>query len=455
MNVVAWIILVALLLDFGLHWLADQKNLEALPKRPPDEFRPLIEASTYQQSQDYLKTNTRFGWLSGAVNLGTILIFWFAGGFPLLDKAVRSLGQGPIITGLVFIGLLTFMWSILSLPFSIYRTFVIEEKFGFNRTTWRTFIVDRIKGAILGCCLGAPLLAGILYFFQEAGSLAWLYSWGAVVFYMLVMQYVAPTWIMPLFNRFEPLKDTDLDESIRSYARSIDFPLQNVFVMDGSKRSGKGNAFFTGFGRHKRIVLFDTLVNKHNQDELIAVLAHEMGHYKKHHIFQGMVAGIVQTGIMFYLLSLCIAHPALFAAFNMTEISIYAGLTLFGLLYAPVDFFTGLLGMILSRRNEYAADRFAVETAGSGEALVRALKKLSVHHLSNLSPHPFYVFLNYSHPPGHGSHPGHPSTCGLIKSLGSGPVMVTLYRERKTVERRRQGCSVGMNKLKLTSPCRQ
>jgi STE24 endopeptidase len=216
---------------------------------------------------------------------------------------------------------------------------------------------------------------------------------------MLVMQYIAPTWIMPLFNRFEPLDDESLKQAILDYAASIHFPLQNVFIMDGSKRSAKSNAFFTGFGRHKRIVLFDTLVQNHRIEELVAVLGHEMGHYKKHHILYGMIINILQTGLMFFLLSLCISMPGLFEAFQMPHISVYAGIIFFGLLYAPIDFFTGLLGMMVSRRNEFSADRFAVRTTGSGSALIKALKTLSVNHLSNLTPHPFYVFLNYSHPP--------------------------------------------------------
>jgi len=399
MNTIAWIVLLTLLMDFGLHWLADRLNLNAWPASPPEEFESLLDPGSYQRSKDYLRTSTRFGWLTEATQLAAVVIFWFAGGFPILDAWVRSFSREPIVSGLVFVGVLLGARSILALPFSIYRTFVIEEKFGFNRTSWRTFIMDRIKGAVLGCLLGAPLLAGILFFFQMAGPFAWLYSWGVVVGFMLVMQYVAPTWIMPLFNRFEPLSDKALEKAIRSYAGAIDFSLQNVFVMDGSKRSGKGNAFFTGFGRHKRIVLFDTLVNQHDRDELVAILAHEMGHYKQRHIIMGLMMSIVQTGVMFFLLSLCISHPALFEAFYMPQPSIYAGLILFGLLYVPVDFFTGILGLLLSRRNEYAADRFAVKTNGNGDAFVRALKKLSVHHLSNLSPHPFYVFLNYSHPP--------------------------------------------------------
>ena len=399
MNSIAWIVLVALVANLVLHQLADRLNLKAWPASPPEEFTSFITPGDYQRSKDYLRTTTHFSWLAEAIQLVLVLIFWFAGGFPALDAWVRSLGYGPIVSGLVFVGILLSLRSIVSLPFSIYRTFVIEEKFGFNRTSWRTFIADRIKGAVLGVVLGAPLLAGILFFFQVTGSLGWLYSWSVVVGFMLVMHYVAPTWIMPLFNRFEPLKDVELEKAIRRYADGINFSLQNVFVMDGSKRSGKGNAFFTGFGRNKRIVLFDTLVNQHDQDELVAILAHEMGHYKKHHILTGLVAGILQTGVMFFLMSLCISYPPLFDAFYIPEPSIYAGLILFGLLYAPIDFFTGILGLVLSRRNEYAADRFAVETSTNGEAFIRALKKLSVHHLSHLAPHPFYVFLNYSHPP--------------------------------------------------------
>jgi len=399
MNGIAWIVLLTLLTDFGLHWLADQMNLKAWPSSPPEEFQSFFEPGNYRRSKDYLRIRTRFGWLREATQLATVLIFWFTGGFPMVDTWVRFLDRGPIVSGLVFVGVLSGLRTVLSLPFSIYSTFVIEEKFGFNRTSWRTFIIDRIKGAVLGFVLGVPLLAGILFFFQAAGSFAWLYSWGVVVGFMLVMHYVAPTWIMPLFNRFEPLADKELEKAIHRYANAIDFSLQNVFVMDGSKRSGKGNAFFAGFGRHKRIVLFDTLVNQHDRDELVAILAHEMGHYKKRHIIMGLMMSIIQTGVMFFLLSLCISHPPLFEAFYMPEPSVYAGLILFGLLYVPVDFFTSILGLILSRRNEYAADRFAVETSGNGEALVRALKKLSVHHLSNLAPHPFYVFLNYSHPP--------------------------------------------------------
>ncbi len=399
MNTIAWIILFALILDYLLNLMSDVLNLGDLRTSPPDEFKPYYDAERYRQSQAYLRDNTRFGWVSASFHLVVILAFWFGGGFPWLDAAVRGLGWGTVPSGVLYIGVLLFFHGLVSLPFQLYGTFVIEARYGFNRTTLPTFVLDRLKGLMLGIVLGGPLLAGIIYFFDTGGSNAWWYCWLAVVVFMLVMQYLAPTWIMPLFNRFEPLREENLKSAILEYAASIQFPLQNVFIMDGSKRSAKSNAFFTGFGPRKRIVLFDTLVNSHSTEELVAVLGHEMGHYKMHHILVGMFINVLQTGIMFFLLSLCVSIPALFEAFDMPHPSVYAGIVFFGLLYAPVDFFSGLLGLMVSRRNEFSADRFAVRTTGNAAAMIRALKTLSVSHLSNLTPHPLYVFLNYSHPP--------------------------------------------------------
>ncbi|UCH20668.1 MAG: M48 family metallopeptidase [Deltaproteobacteria bacterium] len=399
MNLIGIIILFAILFDLILNGLADYYNLKMLRKDLPDSFRGIYEPERYRQSQDYLRVNTRFGWVTSSLNIVLILIFWFGKGFPMLDQWVRSLSQGPVVTGLIYIGTLIFMMAILSFPFSVYATFVIEERFGFNKTTWSTFIKDKIKGLMLAIILGAPLLAAILAFFEYAGPNAWWYCWLAVTCYTLVVQFIAPTWIMPLFNKFTPLDEGDLKETIMSYARSIKFPLENVFVMDGSRRSSKSNAFFTGFGRHKRIVLFDTLIEQHTVTELVAVLAHEMGHYKKKHILAMLVIGILQTGVMFFLLSLFISYQGLFDAFYMDRPAVYSGLIFFAMLYSPMDFFVGLFVQVLSRRNEHEADRFSVETANEPRSMVAALKKLWAHNLSNLNPHPFYVFLNYSHPP--------------------------------------------------------
>ena len=317
----------------------------------------------------------------------------------MIDSFVRSFNFNSIISGLFFTGILVFLKFVISLPFTLYTTFVIEEKFGFNKTTPKLFITDLIKSVILLVTLGGILLSTILWFLEFGGPWAWIMCWAVSTLFLLVVQYIVPTWIMPLFNKFTPLEDGPLKESIISYAKSIDFSLSNIFVMDGSKRSSKSNAFFAGFGKNKRIVLFDTLIKEQSIEELVSVLAHEMGHFKKKHIIKRMVLGIFQMGFIFYLISIFISHEGLFHAFFMEEISIYAGLIFFGMLYSPIDLFVSILFQISSRKDEYEADLFAAKTIKDSQPLISALKKLSAHNLSNLTPHPFYVFLNYSHPP--------------------------------------------------------
>ncbi|MFZ0612129.1 MAG: M48 family metallopeptidase [Desulfobacterales bacterium] len=399
MPLITAFILFALLLNLTLNTVADFLNLKTLRPDLPPEFRDLYDEACYRRSQQYLRVNTRFGWVVSAVNLAALLVFWFGGGFELLDHWLRGWNLGPVPTGMAFIGTLSLLAGAVSLPFSIYHTFVIEERFGFNRSSRATFIKDRLKGLGLALLLGAPLLAGVLAFFEYAGSLAWLYCWAAVTVYMLVVQFVAPTWIMPLFNRFSPLAEGPLKQAVFAYAHSIDFPLENIYVMDGSRRTSKSNAFFTGFGRRRRIVLFDTLIKNHSLEELVAVLAHEMGHYKQKHIQKSLLLGIAQSGLMFFLMSLFISSPALSAAFDVPQPSVYAGLVFFILLYTPLDLLTGIFMQMFSRRNEFAADRFAVDTTREPAAMAMALKKLAVHNLTNLTPHRLYVVLNYSHPP--------------------------------------------------------
>ena len=245
----------------------------------------------------------------------------------------------------------------------------------------------------------APLLAVVLWLFEATGSWAWLIGWGVVTVFQVFLLFVGPTWIMPLFNKFVPLEEGALKSAIETLARAQGFHMKGIFTMDGSRRSSKGNAFFTGFGKTRRIVLFDTLVENHSPAELVAVLAHEMGHYKKKHILLSLAAGILQTGLMFYLLSLLIDTPALYEAFAISTPSVYTGLVFFALLYSPAEFISGILVRLLSRRNEYQADRFAVETTGDTRPMIDALKKLSVQNLTNLLPHRLTVLLNYSHPP--------------------------------------------------------
>lgn len=399
MNIYAKIILFALLSNFLLELLADLLNLRALSSKLPPEAEGIYDQESYRKSQQYTQAKTRFAQLAKAFDLAVLLLFWFAGGFNALDLLVGGWHFSPLGTGLGYIAILALGKFILGLPFSVYGTFVLEARFAFNRTTPRTFLLDLGKGLLLAVAIGGPLLAGILLLFQALGSQAWLYAWAGITIFSLLLQFIAPTWIMPLFNKFSPLAEGELKEQIMAYAKEVGFSLHNVFVIDGSKRSAKANAFFTGFGKHKRIALFDTLIEKHGAGELLAILAHEIGHYKKKHILQGLLLGIAHMGIMLFLLGVFLRHPGLFAAFGMENISVHAGLIFFSLLFTPLEFLLALLLHRISRRNEYEADRFAVQTTQRQEELIAALKKLSQNNLANLTPHPFYVFLHYSHPP--------------------------------------------------------
>ena len=399
MNIYGIIILATLLVDFGLQLVADLLNLKSLQDKIPIEFRDTFEPERYRKSQQYLQVTTRFGFITSAVSLTFTLIFWFAGGFNRLDILVRNRHLGEIPTGLLYIGLLLLLRMVFMLPFDLYDTFVIENRFGFNKTTIATFITDRLKGIILSILIGGPLLAAVLLFLQKAGPLAWLYCWLISTMAILVIQFIAPTWIMPLFNKFTPLAEGPLKDAILNYAKSINFPLENIFVVDGSRRSSKANAFFTGFGKHRRIALFDTLIEQHDIEELLAILAHEIGHYRRRHVLKNLVLAIMHLGFMFYLLNFFIGQPQLFAAFYLEQPSIYAGLILFGMLYAPVEFLLAIVLQYISRKYEYEADAFASRTTGKPKALIKALKKLAANNLSNLTPHPLYVLLHYSHPP--------------------------------------------------------
>jgi STE24 endopeptidase len=399
MNVYAVIVLSTLLLDYTLNLLADFCNLRALRHELPAEFVDVYDADAYRKSQEYTRVQTRFGILTSTCMLAATLGFWFAGGFQGLDALVRSWHLGLLWTGLAYIGLLALGKGLLSLPFTLYDTFVIEARFGFNHTTLATFLTDLLKGLGLAVALGGPLLAGVMAFLAYAGPYAWVYCWLALTVFTLGLQWLAPTWIMPLFNTFTPLEPGALKDAILGYARTVNFAVEDVFVIDGSRRSSKSNAFFTGFGKHKRIALFDTLVTGHTVPELVAVLAHEIGHYKMKHVLRSTVLSIVHMGVMFALLSVFLNHAGLFQAFFVQQPSVYAGLVFFGMLYAPCELLLSIGMQMVSRRHEYEADRFAVDTFEEPTALAQALKKLSVHNLTNLTPHPLYVFLHYSHPP--------------------------------------------------------
>ena len=399
MNAYAIVILLALLGEFALTFVSSTLNLRSLSPALPAEFDGVFDAPRYARSQDYTRTRTRFSHIRSTLNLVLVLTWWQLGGFEWLDQLLREVGRGPVITGMLYIGVLGGASTLLGLPFRVYSTFVIEGRYGFNRTTPRTFVADLLKGLVLALVLGGGLLAVVLAFFEWAGPLAWLWCWVAITLISLIIQFIAPTWIMPLFNTFTPLEAGELQEAILACARSARFPLRGIFVVDGSRRSSKANAFFTGFGKHKRIGLFDTLVEQYNVPELVAVVAHEIGHYKQRHIWKALVLSIAHTGAVLWVLSLFLQQEGLFAAFYMSEPSVYAGLLFFGLLFTPVELVLSVLVNMFSRRNEYEADAFAAQTTGNPDALIAALKKLSADSLTNLTPHPFHVFLHYSHPP--------------------------------------------------------
>ena len=395
--------LIAIMTILAGEWLlrtiVDILNMHHVTPELPAEFEGIYDAEKYRKSQEYLRENTRFDLrMDALMTVGTIA-FILLGGFNMTDRIARGLGFGELITGLVFAGILLLISQVVHIPFSVYETFVIEEKYGYNRTTARTYVLDLIKVWILTGVIGGPVLAAVLWFFANAGAFAWLYCWVAVTAFQLFAAFVFPVVIMPLFNKFVPLPEGELRTAIETYANSQAFTMKGVFSMDGSKRSSKSNAFFTGLGRFRRLVLLDTLISRHTTPELVAVIAHEMGHFKKKHVLLQLLLAVGISGLSFFLLSFFLNNRGLFSAFRMDHLSIYAGLIFFGFLYSPIMTLISVLSSALSRHWEYAADAYAVSSYGDGEALTSALKKLSVDNLSNLTPHPLKVIMDYSHPP--------------------------------------------------------
>ncbi|MGK0186833.1 MAG: STE24 endopeptidase [Verrucomicrobiales bacterium] len=392
------IILVAVVGLFVLDTVAKLLNLKALRPELPNEFSDVYEQDEYRRSQEYTRETARFDLIQSVFSLIVFLAFWLLGGFGWVDDLVRTWTDNPLIQGIYYVCVLFAASIVISLPWEFFDTFVIEEKYGFNKSTKGTFFVDQIKSLALGAALGLPLLALVFYLFERF-DMAWLWGWIAVSGFSLAMAYLAPKFILPLFNKFTPLEDGELKSAIHTMAKNCDFPVCELSVMDGSKRSSKSNAFFTGFGKNKRIALFDTLIEKHSVAELVGVLAHEIGHFKKKHIVQTMVIGILQTGVLFFLINVFLKNEQLFAAFGVKQTSVYLSFILFSLLFKPVSKVLSVLMAIFSRKNEFEADAYAAEVTGDANSLVTALKKLSRDNLANLTPHPFYVFMYYSHPP--------------------------------------------------------
>jgi STE24 endopeptidase len=396
-----WLIGILLVLVFTqvLESLAILLNLRSLHQHPPQELAELYTPESYRKSLSYIRVTSNLALLQGVVSTTAVVIFILLEGFNAIDLYVRSMVHHDIGVGLLFIGTLLLLNFFLDLPFSLYKIFVIEERFGFNRTTTATYLTDLIKITLLLVCLGGPLAAFILWFFNNGGPFAWLYSWLAVSLFSLLLQVIAPLVILPLFNKLTPLQEGELAKAITVYAEQQSFAIQGIFTMDGSKRSTKANAFFTGFGPFKKVVFFDTLMQQLSTKEIVAVLAHEIGHYKLHHLPKKLGGSLFHGFAMFYLLSLFLHIEEISRAFSMEYVSIHAALVFFGLLFSPANMAISCIFQFFSRKHEYAADQFAATTLKSGGDLISALKKLSSTNFSHLTPHPLTIILHYSHPP--------------------------------------------------------
>ncbi|MEZ4858129.1 MAG: M48 family metallopeptidase [Flavobacteriaceae bacterium] len=396
-NTLFYIIIFLLVINFLMDTLLDYFNAKHFNDALPEELNDVYDYEEYQKSQRYKKEKFKFGIVTSTISLIATLFFFFLGGFEFVDQLARSFSENEIIIALIFFGIIMLASDILSTPFAYYHTFVIEEKYGFNKTTLQTFLLDKLKGWLMAAVLGGGMLSLIIWFYQTTGAYFWLYAWGIVILFSIFLNLFYARLIVPLFNKQTPLQEGSLRTKIEAYATKVGFSLQNIFVIDGSKRSTKANAYFSGFGREKRITLYDTLINDLEDEEIVAVLAHEVGHYKRKHIIYNLFASTITMGITFWLLSLFVGLPIFSEALGVSNPSFHIGLITFGILYTPISEITGLFMNLLSRKFEYEADDYAKNTFAA-QPLISALKKLSKNSLSNLTPHPAYVFMHYSHP---------------------------------------------------------
>ena len=392
-----YILISILIISFIVDKVLDALNAKHYKDPIPPELSDVYEEEDYLKSQNYKKANDRFSSIASSISLVVTLFFFYLDGFAFVDEWARTFSDNTIIIALLFFGSIMFASDLLSTPFSYYHTFIIEEKFGFNKTSLKTFLVDKIKGWLMSAILGGLLLSIIIWFYEAVGSNFWLYAWGIIAVFVFFMNMFYARLIVPLFNKQTPLCDGSLKTKIQDYAQKVGFKLDKIVVIDGSKRSTKANAYFSGFGSEKRVTLFDTLIKDLEEEEIVAVLAHEVGHYKRKHILFNLIINILVMGFTFWLLSLFIGNPILSEALNVALPSFHIGLIAFGILYSPISELTGLIMNFISRIFEYQADNYAKETFDAAP-LISGLKKLNKNSLSNLTPHPAYVFVYYSHP---------------------------------------------------------
>jgi len=392
-----YLILGIVIVNFILDQILDYLNTKRFDEPIPEELSDVYHAEEYKKSQNYKIEQNKLSQITSWISFVGLLLVLIFDGFAFVDQIARSLVSHPILIALVFFGILMLASDIISTPFSYYATFVIEERYGFNKMTPKTFWMDKLKGWLLGAVIGSLVLGLIIWFYQEFPDTFWIYAWVFISLFSIVMNMFYTKIIVPLFNKQTPLEEGSLRNKIETYAQKVGFQLDNIYVIDGSKRSTKANAYFSGFGSQKRITLYDTLINDLEEEEIVAVLAHEVGHYKHKHIIYNLSLSIITTGLTLWLLSLLVGNPMLSQALGVTQPGFHIGLIAFGILYTPISTITGLLMNALSRRFEYQADNFAKNTF-SAKHLINSLKKLSQKSLSNLTPHPLYVKVHYSHP---------------------------------------------------------
>ena len=393
-----YLLLGIITFDFILERTLSYLNRKSAKEPIPAELDGIYDEEKYATSQAYQAAISKFSTYSAGFSFVVLFLTIYFGWFGLLDQWIRGFSPLSFVTPLIFFGVLFVISDVIGIPFSLYRNFVIEEKFGFNKMTLKTFVMDKIKGYLLTIIIGGLLLSALIILVNAVGKEFWWYFWAVMTAFTLFANLFYTTLILPLFNKLKPLEETELKSSIESYSKKVNFPLTNIFVMDGSKRSSKGNAFFSGLGKKKKVVLFDTLIEKHTVDELTAVFAHEVGHYKKKHIVTSTIFSIALMGFMLFLFSRMAYNAEVSWALGGEVSALHLNLLAFGILYSPISTILGVIGNVISRKNEYEADEYAKQTY-AGEPLITGLKKMSADHLSNLTPHPSYVFVHYSHPP--------------------------------------------------------
>lgn len=390
-------ILVILVFGFVVEQVLDYLNSKNKETSVPNELQDFYDQEKYTKSLNYKRAHNKVGNISGWLSFIASMLFLVLGGFNWLNELLLPEFGDTLWLSLVYFGVLFFASDIMGLPFGLYATFVIEEKFGFNKTTPKTYFIDKIKSYAMTIILGGGIMYVLLLLITSIGEQFWLYAWAVMVAIMIFTNFFYTTLFVPIFNKLTPLEDGELRTEIEKLAAKLNFPLTKIQVMNASKRTSKGNAYFAGFGKKKSIVLFDTLIEKHEVDELVGILAHEIGHYKKKHIIGNMIQGIALNGLMLWLLSWFIFNPELSMALGADQLYIHLNLIAFGILYGPISMITGLIGNVISRKNEYEADAYAIEHT-KPEAFKTALIRLSTDSLSDLKPHPAYVFMHYSHP---------------------------------------------------------